>query len=341
MRQYKVHIAGFELGIQGLAFQQQDQGVSACATAALWSALHRVAPVEGLALPSPAEVTEAASRYFLADGRALPSEGLTSGQICQAIRAAGLSPVVVRSTSVVEDKGQLLGFLASGFPPVLAIKSMQGFGHAVCAVGVKRGDVQPQTDPRLHYRDQATSVMGIYIHDDRLGPYAFADLVPWTVQKEIKTGLSIKWPDKAPDELFLLTALIVPVPVKLRLSIGRLRALGFSIADAIGNMLPQSAGVVTLNCRFAPSNDYRANAFGFRLSDSGIRSLLCELILPRYLALIEITVPDGPLLDVLLDSTETRANPAALACVLREKLPRKALARVAALANALGARFIT
>jgi len=342
VRTYASHLAGFRLEIQGLAFQQQDQAVSACATTALWTSFHRVAPMEGLTLQTPAEVTEAASRYFLADGRALPSEGLTIDQISEAIRAAGLSPLVISSTTLIEDKGQLLGFLSSGLAPVLAIKSLNGMGHAVCSVGVKRGDVQPRSDPKLHYRDQATSVLGTYTHDDRLGPYAFADLLPWTVGGRISTALMIKWPDKTPvpDEIWLLKALIVPVPLKLRLTIGRLRALGFNVAEALGQMLIEFPDGVILNCRFELSNSYRSRAFDFKLSDGGAHALMCEVTLPRYVGLIEISVPDGPLLDVLLDSTETRANPATLACVRRERLPARIASQVAALAKALGARLI-
>ena len=35
IRRYNVNLAGFSLSVDGLAFQQQDQGVSACATTAL------------------------------------------------------------------------------------------------------------------------------------------------------------------------------------------------------------------------------------------------------------------------------------------------------------------
>ena len=41
IRRYTVSLAGLSLSVRGLAFQQQDQGVSACATTALWSALQR------------------------------------------------------------------------------------------------------------------------------------------------------------------------------------------------------------------------------------------------------------------------------------------------------------
>jgi len=123
-RNYRVHLAGFELSVDGLAFQQQDQGVSACATTALWSAMHCVASKEGLPVSAPAEITEAASRYFLAAGRALPSEGLNVHQICEATRAADLAPLLIRGLTLKEDIAQLHGYLRSGFAAVLAITAI-------------------------------------------------------------------------------------------------------------------------------------------------------------------------------------------------------------------------
>ena len=77
LRDYPVHLAGFTLTVRGLAFQQQDQGVSACATTALWSSLQNVARMEELHVPTPAEITQAASRYLLSAsaGRASPPKG--------------------------------------------------------------------------------------------------------------------------------------------------------------------------------------------------------------------------------------------------------------------------
>ena len=48
----------------------------------------------------------------------------------------------------------------------------------MCAVGFKLGDVAPQTNPNLNFRDASTALLGVYIHDDRLGPYASADVYP-------------------------------------------------------------------------------------------------------------------------------------------------------------------
>ena len=126
---------------------------------------------------TPAQITEAATRYYLPGGRALPSEGLTVNQLCEAIRASGLAPIVIPATSPEIDRAQLLGYMRSGLAPVLAAETLSTReGHAVCAVGVKIGAVKPQTDMSLAYRDGATALEGLYLHDDRLGPYASADI---------------------------------------------------------------------------------------------------------------------------------------------------------------------
>jgi hypothetical protein len=342
VRNYAVNLAGFSFVIHGLAFQQQDQGVSACATTALWSAMHQVAPLEGLAVPTPADITEAASRYVLEDGRALPAAGLSIYQICEATRAAGLAPLLIQGVNLEHDRAQILAYSASGFPPVLAVQPVGGGeGHAVCAVGVKLGTVLPGNDPAIHYRDAASAVRGVYIHDDRLGPYASATLDSYTHNGEIKTRLRIHWPGE-PVEFneAILKAIIVPVPSKLRLTVARMRSLAAAIGQATAMLLPQFKDMVIMDCYYLRGTAYRERAFQSGLSGDGLYKLLCSLALSRYIGIISISVPDGPLLDVILDATETQANPSVLACVKRSLWPSTDLNKLGHFATQLGAGFI-
>lgn len=346
IRKYVVHLGGFELHVDGLAFQQQDQGVSACATIALWSAIHRVAPMEGLPAMTPAQITEAASRYYLPGGRSLPSQGLTVNQMCEAIRAGGLAPIVIPATSPERDRAQLLGYMRSGLAPVLAAETLSTQeGHAVCAVGVKIGAVKPQTDMSLAYRDGATSLEGLYLHDDRLGPYASADIYSLTVAENsstkttLKTALRIRWPGSEDEEdHLLLRAIVVPVPAKIRLTVARMRSLGLPIANATGILLSRT---VNLECRYDMASSYRARAFQFDLTDNGAYSLAHGLVLSRYVGLIELSDDEGPLLDILLDSTETVANPSVLACVVRRSLDADAEEALSKLSQELAAAHVS
>ena len=341
-REYTVHLGGFELYVEGLAFQQQDQGVSACAQIALWSAIHRVAPMEGLPAMTPAQITEAATRYYLPGGRALPSEGLTVNQLCEAIRAGGLAPIVIPATSPEIDRAQLLGYMRSGLAPVLAAETLSTReGHAVCAVGVKIGAVKPQTDMSLAYRDGATALEGLYLHDDRLGPYASADIYNLTDAESgsTKTALRIRWPGREDEaDHLLLRASVVPVPAKIRLTVARMRSLGFPIADATGVLLNRT---VDLNCRYDVASSYRTRAFQFDLNDDGAYLLAHGLVLSRYIGLIELSDDEGPLLDVLLDSTETVANPSVLVCVVRRSLDADAEDNLSHLSRRLAAAHVS
>jgi len=175
-----------------------------------------------------------------------------------------------------------------------------------------------------------------------LGPYAFTKLSQYTVKRtsQIRTVLTIAWPDGQPDEDAVLEALVVPLPPKVRLTITRMRALGLSLAQATGQLMPNLGKKVTLNYRYVLAPDYRVAALGFGLSDEGAYALNCETVLSRYLGLLEFAGPNGPLYDVLMDSTETPANPAAIACVCRHGLASKELEIVDSFARKIGARLI-
>lgn len=322
IRKHAAHLAGFRLTIDGVPFQQQDMGVSACATTALWSALDSVAAIEEIPGASPATITEAATRYPLQEGRPFPTEGLTVRQICEATRAAGFSPLVIRSTNVPEDRLQIFSYVRSGFSPVLGLISTRDGspGHAVCGVGLRCGEIEPRTNPGFAFRDASTALRGLYIHDDRLGPYAFAELSPLTDRRTgvVRTRVAIEWPDKTPDEEWLLHAIVVPVPQKLRLTITRIRRIGLLAAEAVGVALPEPQ--TTLECHYDFARRYITNAYTFGLSDQGMYALACQTPLSRLVGVIEIAGPGGPLVDVLLDTTEANPEPAVLACVKRSAL---------------------
>lgn len=344
IRDYAANVSGIELHVRGLAFQQQDQGVSACATTALWSALQRVAPQEGLPVPTPADITEAASRYVLEDGRSLPSAGLSIFQICEATRAAGLSPLLIQGVSLDQDRAQILAYTTSGFPPVLAIQPLGSpDGHAVCAVGVKLGSVAPGSDPTIHYRDTATAVCGVYLHDDRLGPYASAQLESHTLdQAQVRTKLNIRWPgDQATFNEAILKAIIVPVPPKLRLTVARMRGLAAAIAQGTALVLPEFKDAITVNCLYKQGTSYRENAFSYGLSEDGLYKLVAGMILSRYIGVIELSVPGGALLDILIDATETQANPSVLALVRRKMWPAAQLSKIAVMVQVFGGECLT
>ena len=101
-RDYVSHLCGIELTVRGLAFQQQDTGVSACATTALWSSLQKARELEPVGSATPAQITVLATRFSLPFGRPMPSDGLTIEQMCGAVNALGLAPTLARAVGFEE-----------------------------------------------------------------------------------------------------------------------------------------------------------------------------------------------------------------------------------------------
>ena len=91
-RKYEVCLAGIPLEVSSLAYQEQDRVVAACATSALWSVLHSTGKLFQHAIPSPVEITKAATHQLPVQSRYFPNNGLTGYQIAQAVRSVGLEP---------------------------------------------------------------------------------------------------------------------------------------------------------------------------------------------------------------------------------------------------------
>jgi len=188
-RPYRAHIAGIKLTVTGLAWQQQDECVSTCATVSLWSLLHSSAFDDFHQVPTTAQITQFAHSAIPNGRMTFPSGGLTMEQIGEAIKSYGLSPCILTGdlddsllrsqTTFSKEKlaNNLASFLRSGYPVLLfgfqtekdSIGNRDSPMHAVCAVGFRDGIVLKQeTEERWVWQD--SELKTIYIHDDNLGP---------------------------------------------------------------------------------------------------------------------------------------------------------------------------
>lgn len=185
-RIYIAHHAGMRLTVKGLAFQQQDIGVSACATTAMWSSLQQYQALEDTVYSTPSDVTLSATAYDLTLGRAMPSEGLTVGQMCQAIKAQGASPELMRCSDFFESASLLYAIVCSNLSPVLILKDNMDPNsnrrHAVTVAGIKisaTGNASEWVIPEQNvFHDMSCVMKGVYVHDDRIGPYSYSPLTP-------------------------------------------------------------------------------------------------------------------------------------------------------------------
>ncbi len=115
-----------------------------------------------------------------------------------------------------------------------------------------------------------------------------------------------------------------------------MRGLAVAVAQGVALLFPEFKGAITINCVYRRGTSYREGAFAHGLSEEGLYTLLCGTVLSRYVGAIELTVPDGPLLDVLIDATETQANPSVLALIRRQMWPTSALSKLEAMVKVFG-----
>jgi hypothetical protein len=162
----KINIFGIPLEIDTLPFQEQDGGVSACATMAIWSALRALSDKFNISIPyAPSEITSLAfEEKSLISSPKFPNEGLNIHQIISVFSKLGYNII---SYSDVEDNEFLSQLFRShlnyGIPLIGLLEfeddSFRRDYHAVTISGYKLDNLND-------------SITQLYVHDDQVGPYS-------------------------------------------------------------------------------------------------------------------------------------------------------------------------
>lgn len=316
-RNYKAHVLGVELTVRGLAFQQQDIGVSACATTALWIAIQKARDFEDIGSATPAQITRLASQYSLPFGRSMPSEGLSLDQMCQAIQAMGISPSVVKVSDYETARGYLYSACKSGFAQVLLLQNpvQSDEAHAITVAGMK---TRP-SDERLFttvLSDRAADLVALYVHDDRTGPYLRADLRKMGSDTYLDVGYGTDINRRS--EPWQLKYILVPMHGKIRLSFDELRSVARNVADRAEAFRDLKTGSARYAKRYAITfetlilrSPVYIEQFIFgqtRLSAAKLNSVRKTLYLSRYVGIVRLRSEYFGSLDVLIDTTSTPRN---------------------------------
>lgn len=323
---YTVHFLGFSLEIKGLAFQQQDRAVGACATTAVWTALQQSLKKEGGRPPTPSAITEAAVRYSVPRGRPLPSTGLFIDQICEALRSFSFAPDVFEVKGSPEYfKLRLHAYLRSGIPVILGLAAGVS-GHAVTAVGSRSVSprctyaVAQESKILLLNAEERPDVLEmpyklrlrnldydhLYIHDDRLGPYASARLF---IEDDPDTGpgrqlkLALPWPDGSTERLGVSLA-AVPLYAKLRSAAHELLESALDLFPTVYHRFTRPGDELAVEFFFERSGHYLTDLYRLGAAPDRLAQFLQTIALSRYVGVIRWFLNDRPFLDTLWDTTD-------------------------------------
>lgn len=312
-RTYHAHFVGVDLTVHGLAFQQQDVGVSACATTALWSSLNKARELEDIGPSTPAQITNVAAQHALPLGRAMPSEGLSVDQMCQAVRAIGLSPYLFRCDEQVRPHTLVYSAVKSGFAPVLVLQrlgerreALHDY-HAVTAVGAA---FEPVMNPHDVVEDSGTwlksqEMRRIFVHDDRYGPTLPAHIGP---SDDGTLELRPEWLD---DESWAIREVLLPLHAKIRLSLVDLYAVALSLAARMADQRARQEHHerVSLDFWIRKGVDYFDDLrFGQLARASAVQKWAAERTYSRYVGVVRFSASDFGTIDVLVDTTSTLQN---------------------------------
>jgi len=334
-RDYQIHLAGMPLIVKGLAWQQQDRGVSACATIAVWTMLHSSAFHERHALPTTVSITLAAHKTASLGSRVFPSDGLLIEQLLEAIKEHQLSPIVMegdqREKAFTKERfcGTCAALLRSGYPVLIAGKRTSG--HAVCAVGFR-----PVQQPALAAGASGledSNFEHIYIHDDNLGAS-----VRFKIEEEPSTKAVQLVPDAPPlgprgarpvqdpcvgVKPFIPRSIVVAVHRDVRVEPDKIHAEALERAELLSFAL-QSIGFgegVSVTPKFVRLSRYLHEELRSVVAPkmlAGLRRALCEQVPPMsyHVAVARFGLRGMPLMDVIFDTTDSELNCAPFAHVV-------------------------
>lgn len=186
-RTYNVTLHGIPLSVDTIAFQEQDREIAACATTAIWFALHGMPKkITTNEIASPFEITNASSNTYtkraLGDvSRRFPTGGLSLEQIENYLRQYGLECIVCGVLPSEKDekiKDYLASYVNGGYP-MIAVGDIytsknkeSGFKkqglHAITVLGYAQG-------MNFEHGSSSQLIDRLFAHDDNIGPFSRFD----------------------------------------------------------------------------------------------------------------------------------------------------------------------
>ncbi|MDR0385863.1 MAG: hypothetical protein LBH60_07275 [Prevotellaceae bacterium] len=244
VRDYKTHLFGIEFSVKSIAFQEQDDAVSACATTALWVAFQKTSQLFEHLIPAPYDITLNASKYMMPNNRKqIPyNEGLSPYQMAYAITQQGLQTLVIKPGDMNYSKAEIYAYLKCGIPVIMGVNLYERTNdkedkdwinkdlenseikgrHAVTVVGY---DSYPNRLPELCEENRelclvSSFIKQVYVHDDQIGAFARMEFEREEDAKYIDLDSSwkeIKEEYKDKNIRFRINVLIFPLYHKIRI----------------------------------------------------------------------------------------------------------------------------
>lgn len=316
-KEYDVDLFGLKLSVNSIAFQEQDKVVSACATTAIWSALHALDWKRPLDIPACSVITTNALNHIYGSSNRFPNKELSNKQILRAIDCERLRHHEEDIDTIGEDEffETAQYHIDSRLPTIIGVKvfrigkenRLNNLGqHAITLLGYKAKENEKV----------------VYIHDDRLGPFVKASLI--SINEYRHEGLKINWGlalrHKKDDgnwddihEILIPNSLIVPTQQKTRLSFRPIKnTCNFIVQEYEGWLLEDSSrskysGKLKFRIKLKEISKIRQEIISLKFSDAPLMKKKETFLTGNYARLqweASFTFDNIPAFRVFFDATE-------------------------------------
>ena len=336
VRSYKANLFGIELAVESLAFQEQDKVVAACATSALWSVFQGTGIHFQHTIPSPVEITRAATERLPIETRVLPSRGLSTEMMAHAIRNVGLEPYLDNVSDEYVLKSTVYAYLRGCIPMILGVELWDISGdlhrsmgcHAVAVTGFSLGDDVPQPCGATQFSLKASCVDKLYVHDDQVGPFARMEFDETEVivgqndsgEDVLSRSLSTSWigsNGQTGSARAVPTTLLIPLYHKIRIPFSAIHnavvsfdAFIESLKESLKESLPPTFnGRIEWDIYLTTSNILKSEIQKLDIARGEYYRDLLLKRMPRFLWRATAFQNGESLMDLIFDATDIEQGP--------------------------------
>ncbi|HHG85856.1 MAG TPA: hypothetical protein ENJ82_14005 [Bacteroidetes bacterium] len=321
VRTYKVDLLGYQFRFDSLAFQEQDNAVSVCATTALWMTFSKTSKLFRTELPSPYDITMAAGiRKDI--GRMMPNDGLDLNQIIRSIHSLGLDAEVRGGNSLVWVAGRegelkvmaterlrriIYAYLRCRIPILFGYFLTDSFdSHMVTVTGYRLEPIV-RDEQSKKMRLVADSIIKLYAHDDQLGPFSKIELDD---EAEIPLKVKVLFEN---DFSAFGTEMVIPIKKSIRIKFEEIEAhVGciHSFFVDVFSLLPEPKEV-KWDIYLTRTRDYKVSIWDEEMGPMADDKKKLEIVsgsYPFYIWVAKMILNGGEVLHLVFDSTTIRDN---------------------------------